>query len=218
MAVDGSRRGYPDELTETPTSVSPVNLRRSLALGAAGLAASAALTGCGFNYPTDRINNPVSGVDYREGTVDILNAVVVAKKPDLGTFVATFVNSSPTQTVTLQSASGDNTAISNVDVSPFTMKPNSLLNLAATKGIPVSGSFALGQFVNVSFQFDDGETANLSVPVVADDGQWAGLDIATPSPTESPSESPSGSPTGSPTGSPSGTTSSSPTATSSSSG
>ncbi|HEY3529358.1 MAG TPA: hypothetical protein VGK78_09415 [Nocardioides sp.] len=193
-----------------------MNLRRSLALGAAGLAASAALTGCGFNYPTDRINNPVSGVDYRDGTVDILNAVVVAKQPNLGTFVATFVNSSPTKTIAMQSATGDNTAIANVEARPFTLKPNTLRNLAAKKGIPVSGSFALGQFVNISFEFDNGETADLSVPVVLDDGQWSGLDIATPSPTESPSASSTESPSGSPTGSPSGTTSPSPTGTTSS--
>ncbi len=185
--------------------MSPVNLRRSLALGATGLAATAALTACGFSYPTDRINNPVAGVDYRNGTVEILNAVVVAKQANSGTFVATFVNSSPSKTISLQSASGDNTAISTVDAKPFTMQPNTLVNLAAHKGMAVSGTFALGQFVTISFTFDDGENVNLQVPVVADDGQWAGLDVATPSPTESPTVGTS----------PTTSTSASPTATSS---
>jgi len=164
-----------------------VNLRRPLALGAAGLVATAALSACGFDYPTDRINNLTAGVNYRNGSVDILNAVVVAKEANSGTFVATFVNGSPTKAISLQSASGDNTAISRVDATPFTLQPNTLRNLAAKKGMPVSGTFSLGQFVNISFQFDDGETANLSVPVVADDGQWAGLDIATPSASASAS-------------------------------
>jgi hypothetical protein len=168
-----------------------VNLRRVLALGAAGLAVIAALTACGFNYPTDRINNVPAGVDYRDGTVDILNAVVVAKQADSGTFVATFVNNSPDKTVGLQTASGDNTAIASVDATPFSLEPGALRNLAATKGIPVSGTFALGQFVNISFQFDNGEAVTMNVPVVLDDGQWAGLDIATPSPSGSPSGSPS---------------------------
>ena len=163
-----------------------MNVRRTLALGAAGLAATAALSACGFNYPTDKINNPTAGVDYRDGTVDILNAVVVAQAANSGTFVATFVNGSPDQPVTLQSASGDNTAISHVSATPFTLQPNALRNLAATSGIPVSGTFALGQFVNLTFQFDDGETANLDVPVVADAGQWAGLDVASPSASGSP--------------------------------
>ena len=166
-----------------------MNLRRLLALGAAGLAATVVLSACGFDYPTDRINNLTAGVDYRDGTVDILNAVVVAKQSNSGTFVATFVNGSPTQAISLQSASGDNTAIASVDATPFTLQPNTLRNLAAKKGMPVSGTFSLGQFVNISFQFDDGETANLSVPVVADDGQWAGLDVATPSASASPNAS-----------------------------
>ncbi len=159
-----------------------MNLRRTLALGAAGLAAMVALSACGFNYPTDRINNLTAGVDYRDGTVDILNAVVVAKAANSGTFVATFVNGSPSKPVSLQSASGDNTTISNVDAEPFTLQPGTMRNLAATSGIPVSGTFALGQFVTITFQFDDGETANMSVPVVTNEGQWAGLDTAPPSP------------------------------------
>ena len=155
-----------------------MNLRRSLALGAAGLAATATLSACGFDYPTDRINNLTAGVQYRDGTVDILNAAVVAKQPNSGTFVATFVNNSPSKVISLQSASGDNTSISKVGSAPFTLQPGSMLNLAADKGIPVSGTFALGQFVTITFTFDDGETANVQVPVVADDGQWAGLDTS----------------------------------------
>ena len=172
-----------------------MNLRRSLALGAAGLAVVATLGACGLDYPTDKINNLTAGVQYRDGTVDILNAVVVAKQADSGTFIATFVNGSPSKTISMQTASGDNTSISNVDATPFTLQPNTMVNLAAGKGIPVSGTFALGQFVTITFQFDDGESANLDVPVVADDGQWAGLDTSTPgaTPSTTPSASPSSS-------------------------
>ena len=175
--------------------------RRTLALGAAGLVATATLTACGFNYPTDKINNLTQGVDYRDGNVDVLNAVVVAKQPNSGTFIATFVNGSPTQTVALQSVSGDNTAISHVQPTSFTLEPGTLLNLATDGGIPVSGTFALGQFVNLTFQFDNGETANLTVPVVLDDGQWAGLDTSTPSatPSATPAATPSASPSSSAT-------------------
>jgi hypothetical protein len=174
-------------------------VRRGLALGAAGVVATAVLTACGFNYPTDKINNVTAGVDYRDGSVDVLNAVVVAKQANSGTFVATFVNSSPSKSIALQSVTGDNTAISDAQATPFTMEPGTLHNLATDGGIPVSGTFALGQFVNISLTFDDGETANMSVPVVVDDGQWAGLDVSTPSasPSGSSSESPSESPSAS---------------------
>jgi hypothetical protein len=163
-----------------------------LALGAVGLVAIATLTACGFDYPTDRISNLTVGTNYRDGTVDILNAVVVSKEADSGTFMATFVNNSPTESIALQSVSGDNTTISNADATPFTLQPNTLRNLADEGGgIPVSGTFALGQFVDLSFQFDNGETATMSVPVVLDEGEWAGLDTSTPSasPSASPTDS-----------------------------
>ena len=162
--------------------------RRTLALAAVALVATATLTACGFDYPTDRINNLTAGVDYRDGSVDILNAVVVAKQANSGTFIATFINSDPKDPVALQSVSGDNTAIGTTQATPFTLQPGTLRNLATDGGIPVNGTFALGQFVSLSFQFDDGETANIQVPVVVDDGQWAGLDISTPSPSTSPGD------------------------------
>jgi hypothetical protein len=168
-----------------------VNVRRTLALGAAGLVAIATLTACGFDYPTDRINNNTAGVNYRDGSVDILNAAVVAQEADGGTFIATFVNGSTSKTISLQSVSGDNTAISSAQPTTFSLAPGSLRNLATEGGIPVSGTFAVGQFVNITFSFDDGETANMSVPVVSDNEQWTGLDTYTPSPSASPTESPS---------------------------
>jgi hypothetical protein len=171
-----------------------VNLRRTFASGAAGLAATAALTACGFNYPTDRPYEVNSAANYRDGTVEILDAVVVSKEPNVGTLVATFVNNSTTDTVSLQGVSGDNTAIGQVTAPPLSLAPNTLKSLATEGGIPVNGTFAPGQFVNLSFEFDDGEAASMSVPVVDDDGQWEGLDTATPSPTESPTESPTASP------------------------
>jgi hypothetical protein len=181
-----------------------VNLRRTLALGTAGVAAIAALSACGFNYPTDRINNLTAGTDYRQGTVDILNAAIVAQQANSGTLVATFVNNSQSNTVALQSMSGDNTAVGQVTISkPVSIQPNGAVNLAGTQGIPVSGTFALGQFVTLSFQFDNGDTATVDVPVVADDGQWAGLDISTPS--ASPGATPSATPGGTPSA-PSSTT------------
>jgi hypothetical protein len=188
-----------------------VNLRRirgrvdgrALALGAAGLVATATLTACGFNYPTDKISNLTAGSNYRQGSVDILNAAVVSKEADSGTFVATFVNANPDQTISLQTVTGDNTAISTVDATPFTLQPNTLHNLASEGGFAVSGTFALGQFVNLSFQFDNGEAVDFSVPVVLDDEQWTGLDTATPSPTASPSPTESPTATESPSGSPS---------------
>jgi hypothetical protein len=178
-----------------------VNLRRTLATVAASLALVSALAACGFNYPTDRINNITSGANDRDGTVNVLNAAIVSKDADLGSFVATFVNTSQTQEVTVTSITGDGTAVGQVSVDPFPIKPNGVVNLAAEGGITIQGTFSLGQFVTLSIAYDNGETSTLAVPVVADGGQWAGLDQATSSPTDSPSASTTPSDTSSPSAS-----------------
>ena len=184
-----------------PASLSPVNLRRTLATVAASLALASALAACGFNYPTDRINNITAGANDRDGTVNVLNAAIVSKDADLGTFVATFVNTSQTQTVSVTSITGDGTAVGQVSVQPFPINPQGLVSLSANGGITVQGTFSLGENVTLSIAFDNGETSTLQVPVVADDGQWAGLDQATPSPTQSPSASTTPSDTSSPSAS-----------------
>ena len=129
-----------------PASVSPVNLRRTLATVAASLALISAVAACGFNYPTDRINNITAGANDRDGTVTVLNAAIVSKEANLGSFVATFVNTSQTQQVSVTSITGDGTAVGQVPVAPFPINPNGLVNLAAEGGITIQGTFSLGQF------------------------------------------------------------------------
>ncbi len=178
-----------------------MNLRRTLATVAASLALVTALAACGFNYPTDRINNITAGANDRNGTVEVLNAAIVSKQANLGSFVATLVNTSQTKQVTVTSITGDGKAVGQVSVDPIPINPNGLVNLASQGGITIQGTFALGQFVTLSIAYDNGETSTLSVPVVADGGQWAGLDQATPSPTGSPSASTTPSDTSSPSAS-----------------
>lgn len=169
-----------------------MNLRRSLAAGALALSAAAVLTACGFNNPTDRISTLTVGTDYRDGEVLVLNAVVVSSSGNGGTFVATFVNNTEEEQ-TLSSITGDG-EVTSVEVTPLTIKPKGLVNLADEGGFAVSGTFAIGDFVNLTFAYADGSTYAFDVPVVAAEGDYAGLDTATPS--ASPSESPSA--TGSP--------------------
>jgi len=175
-----------------------VNLRRTLATASAGLALIATLAACGFDYPTDRVNNVTAGTNYRSGTVDVLNSAIVSKTDGLGTFVATFVNTSQDTPITVNSMAGDGTALGAVTMQPFPIKPNGLVNLADGGGISMQGSFQKGQFVTLSIEFDNGETATLQVPVVDDDGYWEGLDTASPSPTATPSDTSSPSATSSP--------------------
>jgi copper(I)-binding protein len=162
-----------------------VNLRRSLAAGTVGLVAIAVLTACGFNYPTDRISNLTVGTDYRDGNVAVLNAVVVSAAGNGGTFVATLVNQTDTeQQLTGITGTGK---VTQVDVQPVTIAPKGLVNLADDGGFAVSGTFAIGDFLDLTLTFGDGTTADMEVPVVADADEWAGLDTATPSASASAS-------------------------------
>jgi hypothetical protein len=159
-----------------------VNLRRTFALGAVGLLASGILGACGFNYPTDRINSITAAANYRDGTVDVLNAAIVSRQPDAGTFVAGFANNDQTATITLADVSGDGTTVGTVTSSPIPIDPNGYVNLAAHgAGIPLTGTFTAGQYVSLTLTFDSGESATLNVPVFEDSGQWAGLDQSKPS-------------------------------------
>jgi hypothetical protein len=170
-----------------------VKLRRTLALGTIGLLGSVILGACGFSYATDRINNLTAGANYRDGTVDVLNAAIVSGKPNAGTFIAGFANNDESQTISLTGMSGDGTAVGQVNTQPFPINPNGYVNLAAEGGITVNGTFTAGQVVTLTLSFDDGESATLDVPVVTDSGQWAGLDHAQQSQSVSPSTSPAAS-------------------------
>lgn len=176
-----------------------MNLSRKLGLATTALVAATALSSCGFNYPTDRIYTPAAGVNYRQGTVDVLNAAVVSKQDNAGTFIATFSNNSQSKTVTLNSISGDGSAVGIVNAKPLAIKPNAFVNLATKGGVPVTGTFQPGQLVTMTLTFDNGQSATMDIPVVADAGQWAGLDQSTPSATTNPSGSSSPAPSASTT-------------------
>lgn len=184
------------------------NSRRSVALSLGGLVLAAPLlTACGFNYATDRVYTPASGVNNRDATVDVLGAVIVSGQDDSGTFIATFSNNSTEEKATVESLAGaGGNTIQADSFSPIKIDEGGLVNLATDKsgGIPVSGSFTAGNFVPVTLTFGDGERVEMKVPVVPNDtGDYAGLDSSSASPTESPTESSSESPSESATESPS---------------
>ena len=180
-------------------------LRRSMALAVGGLVLTTPLlTSCGFNYATDRVYTPASGVNNRDASVDVLGAVIVSAQDDSGTFIATFVNNSTDEKNTVDSLAGasGNTIQAN-SFSPIQLEPGNdpkgLVNLATEGGIQVSGSFKAGDFVPVTVSFGNGERVSMDVPVVTNTGDYAGLDSSSPStsPSESPTESATESPSAS---------------------
>ena len=176
-------------------------LRRSVAVTLGGLVlASPLLTSCGFNYATDRVYTPASGVNNRDASVDVLGAVIVAKQDNEGTFVATFSNNDHENKATVDTLTGGNGSTLQVDTfKPIKLDPGGLVNLATAGGIHVAGTFKAGDLVPVTITFGNGERVDLDVPVLTNTGDYAGLDTSTPStsPSESPSDGSSASPSGS---------------------
>jgi hypothetical protein len=189
-----------------------MHLRRNIALALTGaVLAVPALTSCGFNYATDRVYTPAAGTNNQGVSVDVLGAVIVSGQDNSGTFIAGFANNKPDGEVSVESLAGaGGTTIQAGSFKPITIPGGGFVNLADEGGIPVTGTFTAGDFVPVTISFSDGERASMKVPVVRDEGDFAGLDTSgstsaspVPSPSDSGSPSESASPSESPSASPS---------------
>ena len=96
------------------------------------------LGACGFNYQTDQVYQPSVGVNNREGTVDVLGAVVVSGTDGDGTFVASLVNKDQDKTQTLTAIKGAD-GIEVTLVKPVEVPPGQLVNLAEMGAASVHG-------------------------------------------------------------------------------
>lgn len=169
-----------------------MHLRRSTALTLGTMLLCApALTACGFNYATDRVNTISNGATNREGTVDVLSGVVVSAADNSGTFVASLSNNNQDKAETFESIAG---AAGNTfqpgDFSPITIPPGGFVNLATDGGVPLTGTFVAGDFLPVTVNFDNGESVTLNVPIVTDTGEYAGLDVTAAAATGTPPPTP----------------------------
>ena len=154
---------------------------RSLATAAAIIALAAPLTSCGFDNATEREYDVNSAGENRDGTVDVLSAVVVLGTEGSGTFVATLSNNDGTEEQSLTGlAGGEGASIEAAEFEPVTIPADGLVNLAEPPaGLVVTGDFAAGNFVPMSIDFGNGERISLNVPVVPDDsGYWEGMDAS----------------------------------------
>lgn len=143
------------------------------AVGALTLAAT--LTSCGFDYATDRVYTPAAGINDRDASVDVLNAVVVADHEGEGAFVAALANNESDQDISLETVAGSGDSTLTADVTPVEVAAGQLVNLADDGGIPVTGDFGPGDVVTVTIEFDNGESTELSVPVVPPCNEFEGL-------------------------------------------
>ncbi|MEJ7795365.1 MAG: hypothetical protein WKF50_07425 [Nocardioides sp.] len=156
-----------------------MQLRRSLALVSGALLLTAPLTSCGFDPATNRVNTITQGTTDRDGTVDVLNAVIVSADEGSGVFITTLVNNDLENEATLDSLAADDAeAVQVGEFSAITVDPNGLVNLAADdqEGIPVEGELAAGDVIPMTLQLSGGQVVQLGVPVVSNCEEFAGLD------------------------------------------
>lgn len=153
-----------------------MHLRRTLALATAVLALPL-LASCGFDVATGRVYTPAQGVNQRDASVDVLNAVIVSSEDGSGTFIASFANNDLEEAAAFEALEGiDQAQVTADEFTPVQIPAGGFVNLAEEGGVEVSGDFQLGDFVPLSVQFSSGEQVELDVPTVPNCGDFAGLD------------------------------------------
>ena len=163
--------------------------RRTLALllGTVALSAST-LVACGFDAATDRPYTPAAGVNDQTADVDVLSAVIVSTEPGAGTFVASVSNNEQDAEASLDSISpAGGASLQAAEFEPVQVPPGGFVNLADEGGIEVTGDFEAGDFVDVTIGLGNGERLAMSIPVVSNAGDFAGLDGPAPEPSAEPS-------------------------------
>lgn len=164
-------------------------LRRSLATATAVLALALPLSSCGFNYATQRDYTPGAGTNDRSGDVAVLSAVVVSGNEGSGTLIASLSNGLTDEASTLTGVTGNRVATTEdaeespvelAEFEPVEVPPAGIVNLAEpARDITLTGDFRAGNFLELTFEFDNGQRTEMSVPVVSDeDSDWAGLDAS----------------------------------------
>lgn len=161
-----------------------MQLRRSFALTAFAVALTAGLSSCGFDAATDRVYTPATGVNSSGDDVKVSGAVVVSTEPGSGTLIASLSNSSEGEETALTEVTGD---FEPVELEPIAIQPGQLVNLAEPAAdIKITGDFEAGNWVELTFGFDNGESIVLEAPVVENANYYADLDGAAP--PEEPAE------------------------------
>ncbi|HET9420459.1 MAG TPA: hypothetical protein VFO49_04930 [Nocardioides sp.] len=152
-----------------------------LALAACGLLlAVPALSSCGFDYPTERVNTIGAGVTVRDADVDVTGALIVSGQSDSGTLIGGLSNNVDADVALIEIAGGEKGAIAPEEFEPVEIAPNGHVNLAALaeadEGLTVSGDFEAGDFVTITFTFDNDQSVTTEIPVMKACYQFEGLD------------------------------------------
>ena len=157
----------------------PRHSRRTLrfTFGALLLATAAALSSCGFDYATDRVNTLTAGTFDRSADVDILNAVVVSEYPGSGTLLGLLAQRADVDEPGVLTSVTTNVSEEPPEFEPVQVPVGGSVQLSEA-GIRIDGDYEAGDFIDVTFTFENGEEVVLGVPVMAPCHEYEGLDDA----------------------------------------
>jgi hypothetical protein len=160
-------------------------VRRPVAVLAAVLLVPA-LAAC--KSQTGQVYQPSVGVNNREGTVDVLGAVVVSSTDGQGTFVVSLVNGDVEEPDTLTGVAAAEEGEAEVQLAaPIEIRPDSLVNLADAGAISVVGEgIEAGAFTRLVLTFESGQETEVDVPIVERAEEFSDIEPATPSPSAAP--------------------------------
>ena len=154
------------------------------------LLAAPALSSCAstnFDAQTDQYYTPSDGENNREGTVDVLHALIVSDEPGNGRLIAALSNTGDEEDeLTSVVGVGEDESIQFTLTKGETAIPAGGMLQMADDGsavVAVSGdeeSVAAGGYVRVSFTFANGEEAEVNVPVLAPGEDYADVQIPEP--------------------------------------
>ena len=144
-----------------------------------------ALGACGFNYQTDQVYQPGVGVNNRDGSVDVLGAVVVTSSENEGTFVASMVNKDLENDDSLVSITGDGLEVQLK--APIELPSDTLVNLADSGAVSVVGdTVQAGKFARLTLTFESGQKTEVNAPVVPFSDEYDDVRLASPQSTPAP--------------------------------
>lgn len=183
--------------------------RRAAVVVLLAVPALASCSSTNFDAQTDQYYTPTDGDNAREGTVDVLHALIVSEEPGTGRLIAGLAHqgtagdrplgmeaSGPEQES--QSQDGEEATLTGVrgldesqDVQfsivegETAVPPGQLLQLAdeGSAVIAVSGDpeqVAPGKYVRLAFVFENGEEIELNVPVFPPGTDYADIELPSP--------------------------------------
>lgn len=171
------------------------HLRRIAA--AAALLTVPALSSCGQLDPqTDAVYTPSVGVNNRDAMVDVLHALIVADGEGSGRLVAGLANNDLDEADELTGVRGeqvDQSTDFTLTGGETTVPAGGFLQLADSDSAAVLASgdrVTPGGFVRLTFSFANAGDVTVNVPVVANDGDYADVEIPSAGSGSGESETP----------------------------